>query len=191
MNKHTIYIDYDGTMNALAHDWLVWANYNFNTNYSLEDVTDWYWYNNNFTEEIFDYFKIAYDIKHKFSVKPLEESREFFKWVSTRYNTYILTSTHPNEKLREDKEFHINYHYNTDAVIHEHHKYKYSGINKVLVDDRLHNILLWVLKGGIGIHYNHNNEYRYNEECNLEHDNLYYAYNYDQVKDIIKGLDCE
>lgn len=183
-----VWLDYDSMLNDLAYSWLHWSNHKFDTNYELHHVDNWYWYNNVLPKECFDYFKIAYDINHEFAVKPLHRSQEFFEVVTNMFSAKILTSTFHDDELRRMKNEHIEHHYGTIEVVHEHDKFKYAHPKAVLVDDRDLNIIQWALSGGIAIMYNHNNEYHYNENKIIQHENIHYASNYDEVLNILESL---
>lgn len=187
-----VYVDYDSTLNNLGEAWLAWCNNRFNTNYTYLDVTDWYWFNNVFPKEAFEYFKVTYEIDNKYAAKPIEGSKDFFYSLKYSYDTKILTSTHKNKELRTIKNNHIKHYYNEDKVIHEHYKYKYADKSSVLIDDRIHNIMSWVLNGGIGILYNHNNTYLYNEDLqHLVNDRMFEVYNYKEALELLEEIENE
>lgn len=191
MNEQTefeVFLDYDSMLNDLSYSWLRWSNVQFDTNYCVSDVDNWYWWNNTHPKECFDYFKIAYDINHEHAVQPLPRSVEFFETVMNSFGAKILTSTYDDEELRRMKNHHIQHHYGATDVIHEHNKFIHAHSKAVLVDDRDLNVLQWALSGGIAIMYNHNNEYQYNEKQIIQHDNIYHASSYDEVLVILESL---
>lgn len=188
-NLLTIYVDFDSTLNNLGVSWRNWANAKYNTQYTAEDVNNWYWFNDKFDKEIFDYFKVAYCLEDEFRTVPLPDSVEFFDTIAEKFNTYILTSTFEDKKLRKMKDTNITHYFGTEAIIHEHYKYKYSRENAVLIDDRDWNCLQWVLNGGIAICFNHNGTYKYNENNMVEHENLFHCENYEEVLDTIRFIE--
>lgn len=187
-NCFEVFLDYDSMLNDLAYSWIRWSNLTFGTSYTVQDVDNWYWYNNVLPRECFNFFQIAYDLDNKHRVRPLEGSVEFFKHVSDNFVTKILTSTYHDEEFRRMKNEHIEHHYGTTDVIHEHDKFKHAHQKAILVDDRDLNILQWTLRGGIGILFNHNNEYNHNENKLIKHPNIYHASNYEEVKEIFASL---
>lgn len=189
MKQLEVLLDYDSMLNDLSYSWLRWTNQKFGTEYGLQHIDNWYWWNNTFPKECFDFFDVAYclETNHEHIVRPLEGSVEFFKHVSENFNTKILTSTYQDEELRRKKNEHIEHHYGTTDVIHEHDKFKHAHEKAILVDDRDLNILQWALRGGIGIMYNHNNEYNHNENKLIEHSNIHHASSYDEVLDILNS----
>lgn len=177
----TLYLDKDSTLNDLAFSWLDWINKTYQTNYTSEDVTDWFWYNR-LEHDVFQFFKEnPYDF-----IQPLPNSKEFFNWCIKEFDTKILTSTY-NESLKQVKDNYIFKHYGQCDVIHEHDKFIYANDKSILVDDRYLNCELFIEYGGKAILYNHNNLYRYSDDLKEEYkDKIEICYNYEEVKQILR-----
>lgn len=194
-----LYLDYDSVLNDMTFSWLKWINETFNTTFVQQDVNSWRFYsdlheNNKEYAHVkpYDWFDkgITYS-DDPYSCKPFPCSVDFFNFVAERHDTYILTSTYDSEELKAIKNAHIFKHYGTEAVLHEHSKWKYAvgdnGLPNILVDDRLHNCLVWTAKGGISILYNHENKYEYNRMYrNMT--GVYQATSYDDVIHLISGI---
>ncbi len=177
-----LYLDFDSTINNLSEEWLNWINNSYSTNYTHDDVTDWFWYNN-LQYDAFQFFKEKpYD-----NIEPLPNSKEFFDWCFCEFDTKILTSTH-DESLEQVKDNFIYKHYGYCDVIHEHEKYIYA-YNNILIDDRALNCENWIEYGGKSILYNHDNTYRYSDVLKKDYkDKIEICYNYEEVKQVLREL---
>lgn len=179
-----VFVDYDSTLNNMSYSWLNWLNRTYNRAYVTENVTHWEWWNE-LDVDAFRWFKdqIAFT-----EIQPLPMSQEFYKYLQENFETFILTSSHPN--MLHAKDAHILEHYGKCDVIHHHEKWEYATTdNKVciLIDDRPLNCTKWVEAGGIAFLYNRNGEYLY-AETSIEMQGLHKVENYEEIRVILEQL---
>jgi len=79
------------------------------------------------------------------------DGKELWEYVK-KYNPTILTAPSRGDECPKGKKIWVKRELGEDIpIILEKDKYKYSGKNKILIDDTEEKINAWVDKGGIGI----------------------------------------
>lgn len=139
INKKTIFIDLDDTLNTLVPDWLVQYNQEFLDNLQQKDILSWdigSYVKPEAKEKFYEYL-IRDTFFKNLGIQPY--AKEVTKWLSEYYELYIVTAYHPKTCWNKAQwvEKHLS-HINTKRIIFCNYKGLLKG--EYMIDDGNHNI---------------------------------------------------
>ncbi|MFA7287343.1 MAG: hypothetical protein WC055_00540 [Melioribacteraceae bacterium] len=130
-----IYLDFDSTLNNLAHEWVKYINTRYQANITVQHIKHWDWIEETFGKEANDFWKNP-DIYS--NIKPLEGAIDFVTELREQYNVSIITHSWPGTE--EAKDDNIKRFFGDINVIHESEKHKVTR-DGILIDDNPHTIV--------------------------------------------------
>ena len=139
--KFEVFVDMDGVLT------------NFKKAYAKYSDIDMDEAERRYTSSSEKFWEPVNDAKVKFwsEMEWMPDGKELWNYIKS-YNPTILTSPSRGDDCPKGKTIWVKRELGDDTpVIIERDKYKYSGENKILIDDTEKKITDWIDKGGIGI----------------------------------------